>query len=133
MLYIDAPYGLRYATWDHKKFDSADYIRLFKQMAAMTDRENWIAVVWSDHFSLPEVNKAMLEQNFKNTNNVFWYKFNQNQEGTHNLTNAVESGIVGFKDGRKNVPWYMSANPTERHNLAVAPCACTRRHSGSRR
>ena len=98
MLYIDAPYGLRYATWDHKKFDSADYIRLFKQMAAMTDRDNWIAVVWSDHFSLPDVNKAMLEQNFKNTNNVFWYKFNQNQEGTHNLTNAVESGTVGFKD-----------------------------------
>ena len=119
MLYIDAPYGLRYATWDHKKFDSADYIRLFKQMAAMTDRDNWIAVVWSDHFSLPDVNKAMLEQNFKNTNNVFWYKFNQNQEGTHNLTNAVESGTVGFKDGRKSVPWYMSANPTERHNLAV--------------
>ena len=46
-----APFRLRYEAWNHQKFDSADYLRLFKQMAAMTDRENWIAVVWSDHFS----------------------------------------------------------------------------------
>ena len=76
MLY--APFRLRYQAWNHKKFDSADSLRHFKQMAAMTDRENWIAVVWSDHFSLPEVNKAMVEQNFKNTNNIFWYKLSQN-------------------------------------------------------
>ena len=26
---------------------------------------------------------------------------------------------MGFKDGRKQVQWYMSANPTERHSMAV--------------
>ena len=36
MLYIDAPYGLRYAPWDTRAFDMPDYIRLFKQMEAMT-------------------------------------------------------------------------------------------------
>ena len=64
MPYIDAPYGLRYAPWDTRAFDMPDYIRLFKQMEAMTDRENWIAVVWSDRDSGAEVSKAMKEQAF---------------------------------------------------------------------
>ena len=119
MLYIDAPYGLRYAPWDTRAFDMPDYIRLFKQMEAMTDRENWIAVVWSDRDSCAEVSKAMKEQAFKSQSDIVWYKFNQNQEGTQSLTRAVEYGTVGFKDGRKQVQWYMSANPTERHNMAV--------------
>lgn len=118
MLYIDAPYG-RYAPWDTRAFDMPDYIRLFKQMEAMTDRENWIAVVWSDRDSCAEVSKAMKEQAFKSQSDIVWYKFNQNQEGTQSLTRAVEYGTVGFKDGRKQVQWYMSANPTERHNMAV--------------
>ena len=125
MLYV--PFRLRYEAWNHQNFDSADYLRLFKQMAAMTDRENWIAVVWSDHFSLPEVNKAMVEQNFKNTNNIFWYKLNQNLEGTHNLTNAIESYCR--VEGRKEERPVVQRRPTPPNATAwpwAAPCGpCT--------
>ena len=119
MLYIDAPYGLRYAGWDHKAFDSPDYIRIFKQMEAMTERDNWIAVVWTDRYHLNAVSDAMKDRAFRSEYDLVWYKFNQNQEGNQSLTRSVEYGTVGFKDGRTNVPWYMSANPTERHNVAV--------------
>ena len=119
MLYIDAPYGLGYEEWDKKAFDLQDYKSIFKQMEAITSMENWIAVVWTarDHGSI--VVQAMLEQGFKATQEICWYKFNQNQEGTQNLVNSLEHCTIGFKEGRKSVPWFMSANPSERHNLAV--------------
>ena len=119
MLYIDAPYGLNYAPWDTRAFVAADDVKLFKQMEAMTERENYMAVIWTDRASGSEVTSAMAEMGFKANLEVVWYKFNQNQEGNHNLTNAIEHCTIGFKDGRKSVPWYMSSNPTERHNLAV--------------
>jgi hypothetical protein len=119
MLYIDSPYGLGYEDWDKKSFDVHDYRSLFKQMEAITSMESYIAVVWSTRDNGAVVAQAMTEQSFKYTQEIVWYKYNQNQEGTQNLVNAVEYCTIGFKEGRKSVPWFLSANPSERHNIAV--------------
>jgi hypothetical protein len=119
MLYIDSPYGLGYEDWDKKSFDVQDYRSMFKQMEAITSMENYIAVVWSTRDNGALVKQAMVEQSFKYTQEVSWYKYNQNQEGTQNLVNSLEHCTIGFREGRKSVPWFMSPNPSLRHNLAV--------------
>ena len=82
MLYIDSPYGLGYEDWDKKSFDAHDYRSLFKQMEAITSMESYIAVVWSTRDNGAVVAQAMTEQSFKYTQEIVWYKYNQNQEGT---------------------------------------------------
>ena len=119
MLYIDTPYGLGFEDWDKKAFDLQHYRVLFKQMEAITSVNDWIAVIWHTRDNGAVVVAAMTEQGFKHAQEVVWYKFNQNQEGTQNLVNACEHCTVGFKEGRKSVPWFMSSNPSERHNVIV--------------
>ena len=115
MLYIDTPYGLGFEDWDKKAFDLQHYRVLFKQMEAITSVDNWIAVIWHTRDNGAVVVAAMTEQGFKHAQEVVWYKFNQNQEGTQNLVNACEHCTVGFKEKRALVHVLQPVRAPQRH------------------
>ena len=124
MLWFDATMGLKKGDWD-VKWSKEQFETLFRQMDASSTNRNYMVVVnmWpADNHILVG---ALRECGFRHEKCITWYKINQNREGTKEVICATEFYWFAFRSTQRGTPFFMPANPMQRHNILVGPTNST--------
>ncbi len=124
-MYNDAPFG--YDLFPHDQQISVTTLtEQSKQFDAINTKSNhvWIVIHKVDDTHI--VREAMVERNYKNIQQIYWYKRNQYCEGpVHRLTPAVDVMTFGCHPNAESITWNVSDNPRERHNFIDIPSVLT--------
>jgi hypothetical protein len=116
----DMNYGVGRHPWDISP-NAKDCEEFFKGLHACTSGTSMLAIIWHAPEQHDMVKKALVEADFLDPHTFYWYKHNQNVEGHHQYTYAVEQCMLAYKGGRTKMEWLTDKNPLRRHNMIVGP------------
>ncbi len=125
-MYNDTPFG--YGLFPHDEQISVHTLtEQSKQFDAFNTKGNhvWIVIHKIDDTHI--VREAMVERNYQNIQQVYWYKPGHYVEGPiHRLTVACGDIItIGFMPRADAITWNVSDDPRERHNFFSHPSVLT--------
>ena len=94
---------------------------LFRQLDATRGDNKYFVMVYCGAWQLSDTMRSLKGHGYVDIQVLYWYKFNQNTEGTDNFVYAFELIVIAFRNSRKDVKWYLPKNPLLRHNMIHGP------------